>query len=441
VKTVFVHQRTNADVYMKQGRDFLLHEAMAKEKPYFPPAQLDSEDPLFILYTSGSTGKPKGLVHTNAGYILYASLTHKWIFDYKPDDIYACVADIGWITGHSYVVYGPLANGATTVMFESLPTYPDASRYWKLVERLKINSFYTAPTAIRTLMKFGDDFVNAHDLSSLRILGSVGEPLNPEAWKWYHGTVGGSKCAIVDTYWQTETGGIICTPLPGTHAMKPGATMHPFFGIKPSIKDPLAKEPNDDISVKSGVLTISQPWPGMARTILHDHERYMSTYFHSFPGHYFTGDGCLYDDDDHLWITGRVDDVINKAGHRLGTSEIESSLVVNEHCTEAAVVGIPDDVKGEMIVAFCTVKQEDIPSDQEKLLKLQVRKDIGPIATPDIIYLVKGLPKTRSGKIMRRTLRKIAQGNTTDIGDASTLADSSIVPYLIQVVAKSRNGS
>ena len=430
VKNVFMVRHTNNKVPFYDHRDIDLVEAMKKEKPYCPIEHMDSEDTLFLLYTSGSTGQPKGIAHTTAGYLLYTSLTHKYVFDYHDGDIYACVADIGWITGHSYVVYGPLANGATTVIFESLPTYPDAGRYWDMVERLKITQFYTAPTAIRAIAKEGDDFVKKYDRSSLRVLGTVGEPINPDTWKWYYEVVGEKRCNIVDTWWQTETGGIMITPLAGATPTKPGSAALPFFGIEPVILDEEGNllEGNN----VSGLLAIRNSWPSMARTIQGDHQRFMETYLDLFKGYYFTGDGCRRDEDGYYWITGRVDDVINVAGHRMGTAEVESALVSHPGCAEAAVVGVPHEVRGQGIFAYVILK-DGFEESQELIgeLRNEVRHHIGPIATPDFILLSPGLPKTRSGKIMRRILRKIASKDTGELGDTSTLADPSIVDILI----------
>jgi len=396
---------------------------------------MDSEDTLFMLYTSGSTGKPKGIQHSNAGYLLYTMMTHKYVFDIKPDDVYACVADVGWITGHSYIVYGPLANCSTTLMFESTPLYPDAGRYWDMVERHKITIFYTAPTAIRALMKSGEEPVKKYDRSSLRVMGSVGEPINPEAWKWYFDVVGDGKRAIVDTYWQTETGGIIVTPLPGCTPMKPGAAMRPFFGIDLALyntEDGKIVEGND----KSGVLCITKPWPGMVRTVYGDHTRFLNTYMTAFPGNYFTGDGCLRDKDGDYWITGRVDDVINVCGHRLGSAEIESALVEHDAIVEAAVVGIPHDVKGQALFCYVTCKNGTESSPELiKSMRMKVREVVGAFATPDHILIAPSVPKTRSGKIMRRLLRKVACGDTTNLGDISTLADPTVVDKLVAAVA------
>ncbi|MCK5248464.1 MAG: acetate--CoA ligase, partial [Spirochaetaceae bacterium] len=399
------------------------------------PEEMDAEDPLFILYTSGSTGKPKGVAHTTAGYLLYAAMTHKYVFDYKPGDVFACVADIGWITGHSYIVYGPLANGATTVMFESTPTYPDPGRYWEMVERLKITQFYTAPTAIRAIAREGDEWVKRYDRSSLKVLGSVGEPISPDTWKWYYEVVGESRCAVVDTWWQTETGGIMITALPGATPTKPGSAALPFFGIEPVLLTEDGKEiVGTDVS---GLLAIKNPWPAMARTIQSDHERFLETYLTPYTGFYLTGDGARRDEDGYYWITGRVDDVINVSGHRIGSAEVESALVSHPACAEAAVVGYSHEIKGEGIFAYVLVKEDS--GDEEELvgaLKNEVRIHIGSIATPDHILIAPGLPKTRSGKIMRRILRKIAEQETQDLGDTSTLADPLVVEKLISAREK-----
>jgi acetyl-CoA synthetase len=432
VSTVLVVKRTDAEVSMQSGRDFWMHEEMKKQRSTCPVVWMSSESPLFILYTSGSTGKPKGVLHTTAGYLLYAMITHKYVFDIHPDTIYACVADVGWVTGHTYIIYGPLANGATTVMFESTPLYPDAGRYWQLVEDLGINVFYTAPTAIRAITREGDEWVKKYDRSSLRVLGTVGEPINPEVWKWYHDVVGEGRCPVVDTWWQTETGGILITPLPGVTPMKPGSATLPFFGVKPVLLDEEGKvvEGND---VK-GFLCIDGTWPGQARTIWGDHSRFIDTYFSRFPGYYFTGDGCTRDADGYYWITGRVDDVLNVSGHRLGTAEVESALVSHEAVAEAAVVGFPHEIKGTGIYAYVIINPEFEKEDHEQLvgaLKEQVRKAIGPIAVPDQIQITPGLPKTRSGKIMRRILRKIAEGNYAELGDVTTLADPAVVDDLV----------
>jgi len=431
VEHVFMYRHTHDDVPFNDSIDVDLSQAMESENVFCDPEVMDSEDPLFILYTSGSTGKPKGLQHSSAGYILYTMLTHKYVFDYQDGDIYACVADIGWITGHSYVVYGPLANGATTVMFESIPTYPDAGRYWDMVERHQINQFYTAPTAIRAIARMGDSFVKKYNRSSLRVLGSVGEPINPESWNWYYKVVGQEQCNIVDTWWQTETGGIMITPLPGATATKPGSATFPFFGVEPVILDDKSNELEGN--GVSGLLAIKTPWPSIARTIYGDHERYMQTYLSPFKGYYFTGDGCRRDKDGYYWITGRVDDVINVSGHRMGTAEVESALVQHPACAEAAVVGFPHEIKGQGIFAYVIIKSDVEGSDDlVKQLRQTVREQIGPIATPDHILIAPGLPKTRSGKIMRRILRKIASQDIDQLGDTSTLADPSVVDKLIQ---------
>ena len=431
VKHVFVVKRTMAKVPFYPPRDVWLQEACEQERPYCPVEHMDSEDPLFVLYTSGSTGKPKGILHTTAGYLLMASMTHEYVFDWRPGDIYACMADVGWVTGHSYVVYGPLANGATTVMFESIPTYPDAGRYWDMVERLKITQLYTAPTAIRAIAREGDQFVTRYDRSSLRILGSVGEPINPEAWRWYNEVVGEKRCAVVDTWWQTETGAICITPLPGAIPTKPGSATLPFFGIEPVVLDEQGKEIEGN--GVSGLLALKRAWPSMARTVNGDHQRFLATYLKPYRGYYFTGDGCRRDEDGYYWITGRVDDVINVAGHRLGTAEIESALVTHPACAEAAVVGYPHPIKGTGIFAYVILK-EGYSESVELLgeLRNETRHHIGPIATPDVIVVAPGLPKTRSGKIMRRILRKVAAGEFEDLGDTSTLADPAVVQVLIE---------
>ena len=429
--TALVLRRTSTEVSMKEGRDFWLNDLMDEARTVCPPEPMNAEDPLFILYTSGSTGKPKGVLHSTAGYILYASMTHKFVFDYNDGDIYWCTADVGWVTGHSYIVYGPLANGATTLMFEGVPTYPDASRFWQICEKYKVNQFYTAPTAIRALMGLGDEFVNKNDLSSIRILGTVGEPINPEAWEWYNRVVGKNNCPIVDTWWQTETGGILITPLPGATTTKPGSATLPFFGIKPAVLDPNSgKEILDEEC--EGVLVIKDSWPGQMRTVFGDHERFVSTYFNDFKGYYFTGDGCRRDKDGYYWITGRVDDVLNVSGHRMGTAEIESALVAHPKVNESAVVGFPHPIKGQGIYAYVSLMSGEGSSD-ELLKELQnwVRKEIGPIAKPDIIQFSPGLPKTRSGKIMRRILRKIAEDDFSNLGDTSTLAEPAVVDDLI----------
>ena len=416
---------------MKDGRDFWWDEEMEKASVDCPCEEMDAEDPLFVLYTSGSTGKPKGVLHTTAGYMVYTATTHKYIFDYHEDDIYFCAADIGWITGHSYIVYGPLANGATTLMFESIPTYPNPDRYWQVIEKWKVNQFYTAPTAIRAIAAAGEEWPNKYELESLRILGSVGEPINPEAWRWYYRNAGKERCPIVDTWWQTETGGILISPLPGATPLKPGSATFPFFGVKPIILDPQTGQEIKGNGV-SGVLAMKEPWPGQMRTIYGDHERFESTYFQQYKGYYFTGDGCRRDEDGYYWITGRVDDVINVSGHRMGTAEVESALVAHSSVAESAVVGFPHEVKGEGIYAFVTLNAGVDYSDELRAeLRQQVRNVIGPIATPDQIHWAPALPKTRSGKIMRRILRKIATDETDEIGDISTLADPSVVEHLI----------
>ena len=430
-KTLVV-ARTGSDVFMKKGRDNYFDDLTKKASEICVATEMAAEDPLFILYTSGSTGKPKGVQHSSGGYIVYASLTHKYVFDYKDNDIYWCTADVGWITGHSYIVYGPLANGATTLMFEGVPTYPDSSRFWQVCEKHKVNQFYTAPTAIRALMAQGEGFVNQCNLSSLRILGTVGEPINPEAWEWYNRVVGKGVCPIVDTWWQTETGGILITPLPGATATKPGSATRPFFGIKPVVLDPSSGKKLDGDEVE-GVLAIEDSWPGQMRTIFGDHERFIKTYFSDYKGYYFSGDGCRRDKDGYYWITGRVDDVLNVSGHRMGTAEIESALVAHPLVAESAVVGYPHEIKGQGIYAFVTLMVGQVPSsDLSKELEGWVRKEIGPIAKPDIIQWAPGLPKTRSGKIMRRILRKIAENNFGDLGDTSTLADPSVVENLVE---------
>ena len=431
IKTLVV-KRTGANIYMKENRDFSYNEMIDLVSETNEPEEMSAEDPLFILYTSGSTGKPKGVQHSNGGYIVYASLTHEYIFDYHQEDIYWCTADVGWITGHSYIVYGPLSNGATTLMFEGVPTYPDCSRFWQVCEKHNVNQFYTAPTAIRALMGQGDDFVNNCDLSSLRILGTVGEPINPEAWEWYNKVVGKGKCPIVDTWWQTETGGILITPLPGATATKPGSATNPFFGIKPVIIDPKTGQELIGNNVE-GVLAFKDSWPSQMRTVYGDHDRFIKTYFSDFKGYYFSGDGCKRDKDGYYWITGRVDDVLNVSGHRMGTAEIESALVAHPLVSESAVVGYPHKIKGQGIYAFVTlmVGKNSTPELTQEL-EAWVRKEIGPIAKPDYIQWSPNLPKTRSGKIMRRILRKIAENKYEDLGDTSTLADPSVVKNLIE---------
>ena len=430
VHTVLVIQHTKGSIDWNDRHDVWYHEIAETVSTDCAPEVMDAEDPLFILYTSGSTGKPKGVQHTTAGYLLYTAVTHKYTFDYKEGDIYWCTADVGWITGHSYILYGPLANGATTLMFEGIPSYPDASRFWQVVDKHQVNIFYTAPTAIRALMSEGDEPVKKTSRASLRLLGSVGEPINPEAWEWYYNVVGDARCPIVDTWWQTETGGFMITPLPGATALKPGSASRPFFGVKPNLMDP---EGNIMEGEASGALVISASWPAQMRTIYGDHERFIDTYFKTYPGHYFTSDGCRRDADGYYWITGRVDDVLNVSGHRLGTAEIESALVLHQAVAEAAVVGFPHDIKGQGIYAYVTlVKGVEATDELKTELVKQVRKEIGPIATLDFIQWAPGLPKTRSGKIMRRILRKIASNELDNMGDTSTLADPSVVEELIE---------
>ena len=429
VHTTIIVRRTGAEVPGDAKRDIWYHEGMASVSPDCEPEEMDAEDPLFILYTSGSTGKPKGVLHTTAGYQLYAAMTHHLVFDYKDGEVYWCTADVGWITGHSYIVYGPLANGATTLMFEGVPTYPDGSRFWNIVDKHCVNIFYTAPTAIRALMSLGDGPVLSSDRTSLRILGTVGEPINPEAWEWYYRVVGDQQCPIVDTWWQTETGGILITPLVGATPLKPGSATRPFFGIQPALLD---DEGNEVDGAGVGNLVIKRSWPGQMRTVYGDHDRFVSTYFATYPGYYMTGDGARRDEDGYYWITGRVDDVINVSGHRMGTAEIESALVLHDLVAEAAVVGYPHEIKGQGIYGYVTLMVGSDPSDELKrdLVNL-VRKEIGPFATPDIIQWAPGLPKTRSGKIMRRILRKIAASEIDNLGDTSTLADPSVVDDLV----------
>ncbi|HUO01321.1 MAG TPA: acetate--CoA ligase [Rhizomicrobium sp.] len=430
VTDVIVVRRTGGQVAMTGGRDRWYHEEAAKVGADCPAEAMGAEDPLFILYTSGSTGKPKGVLHTSGGYLLYAAATHHYVFDYHDGDIYWCTADVGWVTGHSYIVYGPLANGATTLMFEGVPNYPSASRMWEVIDKHKVNIFYTAPTAIRALMREGDEPVKKTSRASLRLLGSVGEPINPEAWLWYHRVVGDGRCPIVDTWWQTETGGILISPLPGSTDLKPGSATKPLFGIVPVLVDADGKVLE---GAASGNLCIAQSWPGQMRTVYGDHQRFIDTYFKTYPGKYFTGDGCRRDEDGYYWITGRVDDVINVSGHRLGTAEVESALVGNSNVAEAAVVGYPHDIKGQGIYAFVTTKAGVAATDAlgEELKKF-VGREISPIARPDVIQFAPGLPKTRSGKIMRRILRKIAEGDTKSLGDISTLADPSVVDDLVK---------
>ena len=431
VKCLIV-RRTGQQVALRGDLDVWYHEAVEGVSDDCPPEPVNAEDPLFILYTSGSTGQPKGVVHTTAGYLVYAAMTHEITFDYHDGDIYWCTADVGWVTGHSYIVYGPLANGATTLMFEGVPTWPDASRFWQVCEKHKVNQFYTAPTAIRALMGKGKEFVEKCDLSSLKLLGTVGEPINPEAWDWYYNVVGKGKCPIVDTWWQTETGGHLITPLPGAHATKPGAAQKPFFGVHPVVLDPTSGEEIEGNGVE-GVLCMKDSWPGQMRTVWGDHERFEKTYFSDYKGYYFTGDGCRRDEDGDYWITGRVDDVINVSGHRMGTAEVESALVAHEKVAEAAVVGYPHNIKGQGIYCYVTLMSSVEPTDELRTeLRNWVRQEIGPIASPDLIQWAPGLPKTRSGKIMRRILRKIAENDYGALGDTSTLADPSVVDELIE---------
>jgi acetyl-CoA synthetase len=429
-KTVVVVKRTGGAIDWTEGRDHWYHDIMAGASEDCPPEEMDAEDPLFILYTSGSTGQPKGVMHTSGGYIVYASMTHQYVFDYKDGEVYWCTADVGWVTGHSYIVYGPLANGATTLMFEGVPNYPDSSRFWQVCDKHEVSIFYTAPTAIRALMREGDGPVKAASRESLRLLGSVGEPINPEAWLWYYNVVGDGRCPIVDTWWQTETGGILITPLPGGTDLKPGSATRPFFGIQPILVD---GEGGLLEGATSGNLCIADSWPGQMRTVYGDHERFYQTYFATFPGRYFTGDGCRRDEDGYYWITGRVDDVINVSGHRMGTAEVESALVAHAKVAESAVVGYPHDIKGQGIYAYVTLNMGEEPTeDLRKELVQWVRKEIGPIASPDLIQWAPGLPKTRSGKIMRRILRKIAENDFGSLGDTSTLADPAVVEDLIE---------
>jgi len=427
-----VVKRTGGQTTWVEGRDFDYNEMALEVSDYSQPVEMNAEDPLFILYTSGSTGQPKGVVHSTGGYLVYAALTHEVTFDYHDGDVYWCTADVGWVTGHSYIVYGPLANGATTLMFEGVPTYPDASRFWQVCEKHKVNQFYTAPTAIRALMGQGNEFATKCDLSSLRLLGTVGEPINPEAWNWYNDVIGQGRCPIVDTWWQTETGGHMMTPLPGAHATKPGAAMRPFFGVQPVVLDPQSGAEIDAVPTE-GVLAIKDSWPGQMRTVWGDHERFEKTYFSDYKGYYFSGDGCRRDADGDYWITGRVDDVINVSGHRMGTAEVESALVAHEKVAEAAVVGYPHEIKGQGIYCYVTLMNGVEPSDElRKELRTWVRQEIGPIASPDLIQWAPGLPKTRSGKIMRRILRKIAENDYGALGDTSTLAEPAVVDDLIE---------
>ena len=433
VTTVLVARRTAKDVPMTPSRDLWLDEEMQRQRSTCTAAWMGAEDPLFILYTSGSTGKPKGVLHTTGGYLVYAAMTHRLVFDYHEDDIYCCAADVGWITGHTYIVYGPLANGATTVMFESTPVYPDPGRYWRVVDDLNINIFYTAPTALRAIAQAGDEPVKRYSRKSLRILGSVGEPINPEIWRWYHDVVGDGRCAVVDTWWQTETGGILISPLPGATPTKPGSATLPLFGVKPVVLDPETGQLLEGNGV-SGALCLAAPWPGQARTVWGDHQRFKDTYFRQYPGYYFTGDGCRRDEDGYYWITGRIDDVLNVSGHRLGTAEVESALVAHEAVAEAAVVGFPHTIKGQGIYAYVVVTSEwtrQAGPELEGALKEQVRRAIGGFAAPDVVHVAPGLPKTRSGKIMRRILRKIAASEYDGLGDVTTLAEPDVVEKLI----------
>ena len=430
VQSVIVVKRTGGAITLKPGRDEYYSVLAKDETDECEPEEMNAEDPLFILYTSGSTGKPKGVLHTTGGYLVWASMTHEIVFDYKPDEVFWCTADVGWVTGHSYVVYGPLANGATTLMFEGIPTYPDASRFWKTIDKHKVSIFYTAPTALRALMGAGDEFVTSSSRKSLRLMGSVGEPINPEAWEWYYRVVGEQRCPIVDTWWQTETGATLMTPLPGAHALKPGSAAKPFFSIRPQLVDDKGTVLE---GATAGNLCILDSWPGQMRTVYGDHARFVDTYFRTYPGKYFTGDGCRRDEDGYYWITGRVDDVINVSGHRLGTAEVESALVAHPKVAESAVVGYPHAIKGQGIYAYVSLMAGEPPTDDlRKELVSWVRKEIGPIATPDVIQFAPGLPKTRSGKIMRRILRKIAENDFGNLGDTSTLADPAVVDDLVR---------
>ncbi len=430
VERVLVVGRTGAEVPWTEGRDRWLHDELAKVDADCPPEEMGAEDPLFILYTSGSTGKPKGVLHTSGGYLVYAAMTHQYIFDYHDGDIFWCTADVGWVTGHTYIVYGPLANGATTLIFEGIPTYPDASRFWQVIDKHKVNIFYTAPTAIRSLMGLGDAFVTRTKRNSLKLLGTVGEPINPEAWEWYYHVVGEARCPIVDTWWQTETGGALISPLPGATRLKPGSATLPFFGVRPAIVD---GEGNILEGEATGNLVLLDAWPGMMRTVYGDHQRFVDTYFATFKGMYFTGDGCRRDEDGYYWITGRADDVLKVSGHRMGTAEIESALVAHPKVAEAAVVGYPHDIKGQGVYCYVTLMAGETGSEElRKELREWVRKEIGPIASPDLIQFAPSLPKTRSGKIMRRILRKIAEDDFTNLGDTSTLADPAVVSDLVE---------
>lgn len=435
ISNCFVFRRTGGDVSMQDGRDVWAEPAAANMRPYCPCEDMDSEDYLFMLYTSGSTGKPKGVAHSTAGYILWTSLTVRTVFDLHVGDCYACMADVGWITGHSYIVYGPLCNGVSTFMFESVPTYPDAGRYWDMVQRHKITQFYTAPTAVRTLMRFGEEPVKKYDRSSLRILGSVGEPINPEAWRWYYNVVGDGRCPIMDTFWQTETGGFMMTPMPGCTVMKPGSCTFPMFGVDPRVLDPTTGKELTDNNV-AGVLVFAKSWPSMLRTVYGDHQRFLDTYLKPYPGYYLTGDGCVRDHEGYIWITGRLDDVINVSGHRIGSAEVEHALVQHEIASEAAVVGYPHEVKGSGLFCYVILKEGATGDDALKSeLRMSVRKEVGPFAMPDHILFTSALPKTRSGKIMRRILRKIAEKDTSNLGDTSTLLDPSIVDELKEKAA------
>jgi len=430
VETVIVVNRTGGDVNMQEERDVWYEDVCAEASPDCPPEEMNAEDPMFILYTSGSTGAPKGVLHTTGGYMVYASMTHEYIFDYKDGEVYWCTADVGWVTGHSYIVYGPLANGATTLMFEGVPNYPSISRFWDVCDKHNVNIFYTAPTAIRALMREGDEPVKRTSRKSLRVLGSVGEPINPEAWEWYYNVVGEGRCPIVDTWWQTETGGILITPLPGAIDLKPGSATKPFFGVQPQLVDGDGKVLD---GATEGNLCLADSWPGQMRSVYGDHDRFELTYFSTYHGKYFTGDGCRRDEDGYYWITGRVDDVINVSGHRMGTAEVESALVAHPKVAEAAVVGAPHDIKGQGIYAYVTLNAGEPSSDElKKELVGWVRKEIGPIASPDWVQWAPGLPKTRSGKIMRRILRKIAEDDFSNFGDTSTLADPTVVDDLVE---------
>jgi len=432
VQKVVVVKRTGADVGWVEGRDVAYESLITAQAADCPPEEMNAEDPLFILYTSGSTGKPKGVMHTTGGYMVWASMTHELVFDYKPGEVYWCTADVGWVTGHSYIVYGPLANGAITLMFEGVPNYPGPDRFWQVVDKHQVNIFYTAPTAIRALMREGDEPVKKHSRASLRLLGSVGEPINPEAWTWYHRVVGDSRCPIVDTWWQTETGGVMITPLAGAMDLKPGSATKPMLGVTPALMDGDGKLIEDDGAIQ-GSLVLTRSWPGQMRTVYGDHQRFIDTYFSTYPGYYFAGDGARRDADGYWWITGRVDDVLNVSGHRLGTAEIESALVAHDNVAEAAVVGYPHEIKGQGIYCFVTLNQGRDPADEDVAALIKwVRQEIGPVATPDLIQFAPGLPKTRSGKIMRRILRKIAENEFSNLGDTSTLADPGVVVDLVE---------